>query len=166
MYERQNSAVRSLPVPSTPDRRASSALADFIAQEINLFYSCIPIGFFESASKMQKISEFDDFRLWPKCLATFKLIPSSGVFHDEWEIRPPFGAFNVAVSALERRFTSVLDELSRLHQHRGSNGHVTHDAATRLIDAHGSLMYSMAEYFDDCAKIVRAFFPKAEEIKP
>lgn len=100
------------------------------------------------------------------------LIPKAGrvlenwewapVFHEEYGVRHPLGAYTVSLSAVANRTMAVLDLLddTALFYRRSST---ESDWANKILEAMDHLLDALAEHVEDCGGVLRSFFPKSKK---
>lgn len=110
-----------------------------------------------------KITERFESSEYPAPVAVRSLseIKSIPVYHEGHGRRHPLAAYNVSLSAVAKRFLSVLTLLTEIEQQRTFN--IDNSGwEVPLLEATDHLLDSLMEHVDDCGGILTSFFPTSD----
>lgn len=95
----------------------------------------------------------------PEAIETLSLEFTSPLYYSEYQLRHPFGIYNVSLSRVFSAFENVLSELMSAKQHDIQSNKSSPKWDENLLNNLEKLLYALMEHMDDCENIIKCFFP-------
>ena len=100
----------------------------------------------------------------PPAVETLSLELTSPSYHLEYQLRHPFGIYNVSLNRVLSSFEDLSTGLAAINERDllSNKGNPKWDA--NLLHSLEKLLYALMEHMDDCENILRCFFPPGTKI--
>src|SRR6266498_1136720 len=100
----------------------------------------------------------------PPAIETLSLELSSPLYHLEYQMRHPFGIYNVSLNRVFSSFEDLLTDLTAAKEHDLKSKKADLKWENYLLHSLEKLLYALMEHMDDCENILRCFFPPGTKI--
>jgi hypothetical protein len=107
--------------------------------------------------------EFDLNQLpFPKAVHSLESCDSVPLFHEKYGVWHPRASYNVSLSTIASRISTVLKALTELHSLRLYLDPRNQNWEIPILEATDHMLDALMEHFDDCNKILKSLFPDPE----
>jgi hypothetical protein len=95
----------------------------------------------------------------PEALETLSSEFKIPLYHLDYQLRHPFGIYNVSANRIMSEFEEVTNELTNTKQYDFRSNKLDPDWDKNLLLHLEKLLYALMEHIDDCENIIKCFYP-------
>jgi hypothetical protein len=100
----------------------------------------------------------------PEAVETLSLEFDSPLYHLEYQLRHPFGIYNVSLGNVFSSFENLLLELAFASKQDIQSNKSDTKWNEDLLQSLEKLLYALMEHMDDCENIIKCFFPPGTKL--
>lgn len=101
----------------------------------------------------------------PEAVDTLSLEFDSPLYNLEYQLRHPFGIYNVSLNNIFSSFENLLLELAFANKQDIQSNKSDTKWNEDLLHSLEKLLYALMEHMDDCENIIKCFFPPRDQVK-
>jgi hypothetical protein len=104
----------------------------------------------------QRTLDVTTFGIEPAVVGVLSKSRQHPTHHNEYGFRPPAGIYNVSLGEIVGRANEVVEEVTRVVQHRPFDPQSFEDS---LPDKQLLLLHAVMQHMDDCMNLLKCYFP-------